>query len=345
VIRTAGLCAFLAAAAWAVPGARQTSCECPRSRQFPSGAADVDAGLAFIANPENGVSAVQLVSGSIAWESSSASLPVGVVDAGVVALRRGEDPREVQPVLLDRRTGAPKVTGRSFRPGRDLLSDRALGATLFSVEEKDAIVVRWRDVAADTRGPEQITGRSIENGGFRLSRDGAVEPLALEVTSRELTRAAGTPYQRGSEQTSGTWGDGPCARSLVSEQQDEQIVLRLCIHSAPSADADKRRELARSKSLAVSVSLDGCSIFVETVTDAGRSWRVFSSADGEPLGRIPREAGAWNPAASASAAYYLVDGATTDRRTRTSLRAIDLKTGQKRWEIPVRSRSSAGPDR
>jgi hypothetical protein len=320
-------------AAWTGP----TSCDCPSSRQFPSGTADANGGLAFVANSENGVTAVRLASGQIEWTSSSASVPIGVVPEGVFALGRAEDPREVQPVVLARSTGTARIIGKSFRPGRDLLNF-ALSAMLVSVEMTDAIVVRWRDIAADTRGPELDTGRSIRAGGFRMRLDGTVETIAAEAITRDLSRSVSAAYQRGSEYTSGTWGEGPCTRSLLSEERGDLIALSLCFHSGPEAAAERRRELAREKSLAVIVSLDGCSVFIETAVATQRAWLAFSSATGEPLGRVPREPSAWNPAALGDAIYYLVDGAPAESKPRTLLRAIDRSTGQKRWEIPVRGR-------
>jgi hypothetical protein len=306
-------------------------CVCPAVRQFPNGVVDADARVAYLADASAGVTAVALDSGSVLWQSREAALPVGLVDGKVVALRRAHDPRESQVIVLDRRNGAVMVTGQPVRTGRGALADRMLAATIFSVSDgNDGLTVQWRDVAPETGEAQRDVGPTIGAGGVRVLRDGRVEQLPATEQTRDLTVAAGPSYQRGSESTSGSWSIGDCSRGLTVEHGGDDV-LRLMLRGTD-------KELMRARSIAATVSIEGCSVFVETTSAEGQPlWTAFSSGTGERLGTVRREPGAWNPTVVSGTAYYLVD--VTEDEPITLLRAVDLRTGAKRWELPVRARS------
>jgi hypothetical protein len=307
-------------------------CVCPAVRQFPNGVADADARVAYVADASGGVTAVALDSGRALWQTRQAALPVGLVEGKVVALRRAQDPRESQVIVLDRRNGAVTLTGQPVRTGRGAFADRMLAATLFSVGDGgDGLIVQWRDVAPDVGEAQRDIGPTTRAGGIRVLRDGRVQELPATEQTRDLTAAAAPSYQRGSESTSGPWSVGDCSRGLTVEHGGDDV-LRLMLRGID-------KELMRARSIAATVSIEGCSVFVETTSADGQPlWTAFSSGTGERLGTVRREPGAWNPTVISGTAYYLVD--VIENEPRTLLRAVDLGTGAKRWELPVRARSS-----
>lgn len=315
-------------------------CRCPPVRQFPAGVVDERSRRAFLSAPGYAVQAVELETGRRLWVSSAATLPVGVVGDGVVALRRATDPREVQVVILDLRTGSLRLASEPFRPHLDPRSDRAFGSVLFSAADHNgAVVVNWREVGPPPSGVGREGGPAIQSGSVRVTRDGRVD-LTHSEQSLDRSAGAGAAYQRGRAYTSDSWGDG-CQRALVTEATGQLMSVSLLCE--PRAAAGPRHELVTAAAVAATVSLDGCSVFIETPAVSGASWTAYAAADGSRLGDVRREPGAWNAAILDGTLYYLTDGRDGAGPARTTLHAVDLQSGMKRWDTAVRGPSAQRP--
>lgn len=335
-----GWVAVLSALVGAVAQPASPACPCPPVRQFPAGVVDERSRTVFVSAPGFAVQAVTLDTGRSLWVSSAATLPVGVVGDAVVALRRATDPREVQVVLLDRGSGSVRLTSEPFRPALDPRSDRAFGSVLFSAaDDTGSVVVTWKEIAPPPSGVGREGGAPLQSGRVRVQRDGRVDLTHAELPA-DRSVGTGASYRRGRAYTADAWGGG-CLRALATEPKGPLTSVSLLCQ--PGAAAGPRHELATAATVAATVSLDGCSVFLETPGDSGSSWTAYAAADGSRLGSVRHEPGAWNAATVSGTLYYLTDGAGGTGPARTMLHAVDLQSGVKRWETPVRGPSARRP--
>lgn len=312
-----------------------TLCECPPVRQFPGGVVDAASQIAFVAVPGNATQAVNLRTGTQTWTSQLSSLPVALTATTLLGLRRGDNPRDTQLVTLHRRDGKQLSVSPPFRLNGEALGSDLLSATLFSFhQDGSGGALEWVLMGQPVVGIE----RSVEpttRGMLRIHADQSVEPVQNDSNTR-IVRTQSATYRRGSAWISGSWELGSCIRDLVVEQEDRSLAVSLLCGTSAAGSGTTVHRLTKQASVALTVSIDGCHVFVESPGENGGSvWQVFSAATASKLATVPKEPGAWNPAVVGDRLYYIIDAAPG--KTTGVLKAVGMSTGTTLWELSVRT--------
>jgi hypothetical protein len=302
---------------------------------LPGGVADPSGRNGFFANPDGGVTAVDLRNGKVLWESPAAGRPIVV---------SGERLYASAPLG----SGALCVmglntTGRGetvFESGSVAIPPAPAGhpRTLRWTADKDQLRLTW-----------QLPGESTPDGGATIDlRSGHVH--VLPGHSFALEQKPPVDLARRAVRWQGVVGDA--YKALVLEDTAEGQRLVLYAWDAKTGQARDQRELLQGKRLLVRAAVNDQYLCLRDAVPSpdqkadvhGRhAWSIFDAATGELVTRLPYEPGTQAIAVCGLRAYCLVVGAVRGsvsqsfENTRV-LKAVELKTGKTVWERPADTR-------
>jgi hypothetical protein len=307
---------------------------------LPGGVADPAGRHGFLANAEGGVSAVDLRSGKVLWESSAARLPIFVTGERLfasVSVTVGT----LQVVALDV-TRKGEVVFRSDTI--TVPSAPAIGAqTVHWSVGKDQLRVTW-----------DLSSESVARGGATVDlRTGHVQPLAEVLLGQALKPPPGLTKLM--VRWEGVVGDAYKALALEETPLGQRFVFQAW--SLTTGDALPPRELLQGKRLLVRATENNQYLCLrdavpspdQKVDEAGQhAWSVFDVGTGERIARLPFEPGTQAIAVLGPRAYYLVAGAVPLAVGRPFvnprvLKAVDLKSGRTLWERPAAGKRVNAP--
>jgi hypothetical protein len=302
---------------------------------LPGGVADQAGRNGFFANPDGGVTAVDLRNGKVLWESPAASHPIVV---------NGERLYASAPVG----SGALCVIGLNTT-GRGETVFESEAVTIPPAAPGHPRTVRWSEDKDQLRVTWQLLGDAAPDGGATIDlRSGRVR--VLPAHSLTLTQKPPVELARRAVRWQGVVGDA--YKALVLEEAAEGQRLVLYAWDAKTGQARDQRELLQGKRLLVRTTVNDQYLCLRDAIPSpdqkadphGRhAWSIFDAGTGELVTRLPYEPGTQAIAVFGLRAYCLVAGAVRGsvsqsfENTRV-LKAIELKTGKTVWERPADTR-------
>jgi hypothetical protein len=346
---------------------------------FPVGLLDHTGRTAYLASPQGGIDAVDLMTGDVIWQTSEAQVPLLAAgdrlyaQAGVKRnrlrvlafdlSRRGECVLETDSVVLPAWVVAGYAPGRSFEARWRL--------------ERTELVLAWEARAWFTGGrptPEQEkaarkqaagTARiDLATGQVRLGEPEKTTPPAKPRVPRQLEKlsvrwhgvvgrhllAVGLENVPPPPGSTARLNPSTATRKLVLYGWDRQTGKPI-----------KKRDLLPGRQPEVLASLDGRFLCLrdtapppdELLSSVARqqlNWHVYSLEKNEYVGRIPYTPGANSVLVKGKRAYFVVAGPMRGPLDRPSvrprsLRAVELATGTTVWERPVAGKALNPPGR
>ena len=329
-----------------------------RIQPIPGGVTDADGAKGFVANADGGITGVDLETGKVLWESKTAGRPTAVMGGWVWVLARdkakanvlhvlglalddGRARLETDPVVLPEWIDATPGNGggRSFAVSARLSAD---GLDLFLKWQADAHY--WGGAAPS---PEVLkAARKHADGVARVNlSDNQVEMLETAKApspgpkvSDELRKAAARNYGE-PEPTVAVVEDNAVAVDVQPAGDKQKVVL-------------KRWDLKTEKPLESITLADGAMVQVVALPSAGvalvsdaaptateQTWTAYSLSTGKETGRYTAETGASDFSVVGPRAYYVVKGQLKGPPfggvLPRTLKAVDLKTGKRLWDMPL----------
>jgi hypothetical protein len=298
---------------------------------LPGGVADPAGRNGFLANPEHGISAIDLRSGSVLWETSSACRPIVVAGEHLYASTLARE-GEVCVVALDI-TRKGQVVFRSD-PLKLPAGPHHRPVNIRWTPDKEQLHVQW-----------QVAGESNTHGSAEVDlRSGRVQPLADGGTPQADAFPALT---RRVVRWHGLVGNVHKALELQETAAEQQLVLQGW--DLTTGLTQTPRVLIDGKRLIVRATLNGTYLCIrdavpspdEKSDERGRhAWSIFDTRSGEFVAKLPYDRGTQAIAILGSRAYCLVAGGVPVSRSQPfvnarTLKAIDLHTGKVLWERPA----------
>jgi hypothetical protein len=298
---------------------------------LPRGVTDPAGRNGFVTNADGGVTALDLRSGSVLWETKMARRPVLVAGERVYA-SIFDQPGKLRIVGLDiRRHGV--VTFES-----DTVS--LSGAT-----SGHATTLRWLPDANQVRLTLDPADGSPNERGFVIDlRTGSVQqmPPAPPSLDNMLPRLDNRAVR-----WQGTVGNSHKVLALEETPVEQQLVLHAW--NRTTGVAETPHVLFSGKRLVVCATVNSQFLCIrdampspeQRADDLTRfAWSIFDVATGALVARMPYQAGTQAISVIGSRAYCLVsDGVPTAFRgpfvSPHKLKAIDLRSGKSVWERPV----------
>jgi hypothetical protein len=295
---------------------------------LPGGVADPAGRSGFLVNAEHGISAVDLRSGAVLWETSAACRPIVVRGERLYASIPGND-GEICVVALDINHKG-RVVFRS-----DLL---ALPPSRYH----RPLNIRWMPDREQLRVAWQVEGEPATIGAALVDlRSGRVQPAedagwptpsAFPALAKRVVRWQGIV--------------GNAYKALELEETAAEQRLVLCGWDLTSGLEQTPRALFTGRRLIVRATLNDRCLCIRDVVpspdeksdERGRhAWSIFDTRTGELVARLPYDRGTQAIAIVGTRAYCLVAGAVPAARSQPfvnarTLRAIDLTTGKLLWE-------------
>lgn len=309
---------------------------------LPGGVADPAGRTGFLINAEGGVTALDLRSGRVLWETASkghplvvasdrlyVSVPAGPDHLRILAfdiMRKGEVVFESDPVTVSSEPGQ--------RP-----------QTLHWTPDKDRLRVTWKTAEdSDVQGSAEI---DLRTGHVHLSSEGCHDqtPAPPSDLAKRVVRWQGIVANM--------------YKALVLEESEMTQHLVFYEWNTTTKQPQTPRELLQGKRLLVRATVDDQYLCLRdavpspdrAVDERGRdAWSIFSTTTGEWIARLPYEPGTHAIAVLGPRAYCLVSGPPVRGKIDRTfvhgcvLKAIDLKTGKTLWERPSEGKqlTSAG---
>jgi hypothetical protein len=301
---------------------------------IPGGVADPAGRNGFLANVDGGISAIDLRSGKVYWESKRArrplfvrgerlyaSAPAGSGQLRVVALdvlRNGEIAFESDPIAVP-------------------LSTSPHPQTLRWTSVKDYLSVTWEE-----------SGDSVRRGGALVDlRTGHVQALPDGFAASDETPKSPVDLSKRVIRWQGFVGVSYKALVLEETATGQKLVLQSW--DASTGQAQPAHELLQGERLIVRPTLNDRYLCLrdtlpspdQKADERGRhAWSIFDVATGERVARLPFEAGTLAIAVLGSRAYCLVAGGVPGSLGKAFvnprvLKAVDLRTGKVLWERPA----------
>jgi hypothetical protein len=333
---------------------------------LPAGIADPTGRTGFFAGAEGCVEAIDLATGKVLWRTHEAQLPLLVdgdhllAQAGVKRnrlrilrldlSRHGECDLESDPVVFPGWVVTGEAHGRSFVARWHLA--------------KHQLVLNW-EAAAWYVGQGRPTPE--QEAAARKHADGTVliDLRTGQVETRPATKTTVSPppaLPDHLEQKSVRWQGLIGRHWKVLALEEAEGHQRFVLHSWDwrSEKVAPPRELLHGKRLLARVTLDERVLCLREVapspdengtlkpTKSQACWWLFSVETGEPIGRVPDEAGMQSLAVLGKKVFYLVPGVLRGSLDQPSLqprvlKAVDLSSGKKIWEHPVAGKLHTPP--
>jgi hypothetical protein len=301
---------------------------------------DLGRGVVYVGLPSHGVEALDLGTGSSLWRTDAASLPLSLGPRGLLARGEEKQPGPRLPlVVLDVAGGGRRVFAATLAlPGRvhAAVGDargRSFRAEAWPLNGAFALALTYREAPVrGVGGNEPVGGPEWTfNGGFRIDPDAQRAEAADVESLRPLKEMAARGVAGGVR----GWAEGGRGAALTLKRRDARTERAL-----PDV-------VLAPKALVSLPSLDQAHLLVIERVGAGGPqdpeyrWSIFSVETGERVGELRRDVSAspfvvWKDRLLfLSPAGSHVDGGRSVEDPMT-LRAVDLRSGQTKWEKVIR---------
>ncbi len=327
---------------------------------LPGGAADADGAKGFVADDKGGVTALDLESGKVLWESKTSGQPVAVVGDQVWVQARDKDKGNVVRLIglkLDDGKAATQSDPIPLPEWVDATPGVGAGRSFASSAALDGIhlLLRWKANAwywggaepppqvlkAAEKHADGVARVNLETNVVEMLETAKAPSLGPQVSTR-LRNAAAANY--GDDQlTVATAGDYAVAVSLEAVGVKQKVVL-------------KRWELATEKPLAPLVLTEGAAYQIFTLPSAGVvlvreasaggppgagdwTWTVYDLATGKEAAHFNADSHGEDFTVIGPRAYYVLKETPKGPRfggvLPRKLIAVDLTTDKRLWEKPL----------
>ncbi len=282
-------------------------------------------GVAYVMR-SGGIDAVNIATGKLRWRSDKAAKPLAVVGDRLIAQGRGGKALDV--ISLDAKSGAARDSVSIPLPKGVTASVVDTPAGSFRVRTDSTaseLVVSWEATGVGVGAQGYVATAEdgqAPDGGAQVMTGEAV----LSLTSSSLAIKAEPSVSRAQ------------SASMVRGSSMEEL-------SSPAVRGIEGRQV---------LSADGRHVLVtEQIEGAGSSlyrhrWTMYERASGARLGSVQSLVSATPFVVVGTTLYHTVpahsirkDGKFVEHPT--SLRAVNLKTGEKAWEMSVLETSFRGP--
>ena len=333
-----------------------------QTRIIPGGVADADGAKGFVADDKGGVSALDLESGKVLWESKTAGRPIAVEGGRVlVQTRDPKNPQALRIVGLDVDKGdkAWESDPIVFPDWVSPVEGRGAGRSFHSHARLDdgALLIIWQAnsfywggaapspqiIKASTRHADGAARIHLESGKVEMLDAAKAPPPAGPKVSKELEKAAARSYGPDGS-TVAVAGDYAVAVDVEPAGADKQKVVL------------KRWDLTTEKPLDPMILAEGGVYQVVTQPSAGvalvhalpapggaqpmeLAWTAYALETGKAAGQFTTEPGATDFTVVGPCVFYVVRGPFKGPRfggvIPRTLKAVDLKSGKPLWEQPL----------
>ncbi|HZV04464.1 MAG TPA: hypothetical protein VE999_05180 [Gemmataceae bacterium] len=336
------------------------------SIRLPEGIADEKGRTGFFASATGGIECIDLAHGKVLWQTHEAQRPL-LLDGHHLIAQAGTKRNRLRILRLDvKRNGecdfesdpivfpAWVVTGEAH--GHSFVANWHLA--------KHHLVLEWEASAWYAGGSqatpeEELAARKHASGTAHIElRTGQIEILPAQ--KKQLPPPPMLPEHL--EKKALRWQGlvGQYSKVLALEEENGQQRFVLHTWDRQSEKEQQPKELLRGKRLQVRTTLDERVLCLHESTPGPDEhgslmpkkkpsfWHLYSVQTGEPLGRIPDEAGMHAIVVLGKRVFYLVPGTLRGPLDQPNeqpqiLKAIDLSTGKKLWEHPVAGKLIAPP--
>lgn len=332
---------------------------------IPGGVADADGGKGFVANADGGITGLDLETGKTLWESKTAGRPLAVMGGWVWVQTRDKDKANVLRIVglkLDDGKAAMQSDPITLPDWASAEPGRNAGRSFFShawMDKKEALLmIAWK---ADTFywGGAAPTPQILKAAQRHADGVARVNLISNEVEMLETAKAPSPgPNASDSLRNAAARNYGDEGQLTVAAVGDNAVAVDVEPAAGKQKVVLKRWDLKTEKPLDPIVLTEGGVFQTVTVPSAGvalvrnaglpqtapeadAAWVVYSLESGKEAGRFLYENGASEVTALGPRAYYVVRGGVkgppfggTISRT---LKAVDLKTGKRLWELPLES--------
>jgi hypothetical protein len=301
---------------------------------IPGGVADPAGRNGFLANVDGGISAVDLRSGDVLWQSKAARRPLSVTGERLYASVATGDGR-LRVVGLD-------VT----RNGEVAFESQAVIVPTSAARRGQTL--RWTTAKEELRLTWTDAGETVPRGGATVDlRDGHVQ--ALSQGSPALADTVKPPVDLSKRIIRWQGAVGRSYKALVLEETAAGQRLVLLSWDAATGEPQPERELLQGKRLHVRATVNDRFLCLRDAVPSPdqkadehgqHAWSVFDVRTGERVAGLPFAAGTQAVAVLGPRAYCLVAGGVPGSLGKPfvsprMLKAVDLKTGKTLWERPA----------
>ncbi len=285
-------------------------------------------GVAYVMR-SGGIDAVNIATGKLRWRSDKAAKPLALVGDRLIAQGRGGKTLDV--ISLDANSGAARDSVRIPLPEGVVATVVDTPAGSFRVRTDSTaseLVVSWEatgiEVAAQGYVPAVDDGQAPDSSP-QAAAQAVTGEAVLSLTSASMAIKAEPSVSRTQ------------SPSIVRSSMEEL--------SSPAVRGVGGRQM---------LSADGRHVLVtEPIEGAGSSlyrhrWTMYERASGTRLGSVQSLVSATPFVVVGTTLYHTVPAHTVRKDGKfvehpTSLRAVNLKTGEKAWEMAVLETSFRGP--
>ncbi len=312
--------------------------------RIPHGVADAQAQLAYVAGPGKPVIALDLARGEVVARSDFSARPL-VADGDLLVAWSPVVGRPAAIRLIAARRHGDQIVPAweatlELPDWVDLESAEPDAFTLDAEIREGVVVTNWTASARYRGGappsPDiEDAATHGERGTARFDREtgatlGVEDRSEVPFESAELSPEAVpdrrvVAYRAGQTWSTRPWRAGKAESVLVKPKEGPGVAV-----ARREASSIVEIKLSDDPNAEAAVTPDGVLIFVHEPGGDGRSWRVFSSATGEPIASLPFDPGTeWVAVVDDRVLYYVVEDVEKTRHQ--SLRCRSLRTGERMW--------------
>jgi hypothetical protein len=329
-----------------------------RAVLVPGGVADVSGVKCYVASATGGIDALDIATGNVLWHSDEFSQSLFADEHQVIgAVGTESKANRLRVLVLDAANGK-RLTRSDPLVFPDWVTTTDQDGRSFVLETgvlKDHLLLKWKahdQYEGGAPPPKRVIDRFEKDGSGVIRVDlktGRVENLPLDDATGswdpkvpdELQKTLSEPYRIGNSWETSPWVTGSRVAWLSAEQSGDQQAIWLNTWDLQSHRENPPVQLLRGSKLSPQLGVDHRYLFVlEGPSDGDQFWWVFYAQTGEQITKLPYEPGTQAITVVKDYALYVVEQSNVVPKERPivrarTLKAMELKTGEFRWEHPI----------